>query len=313
MGLAALAAVLGPSGPALAQTPSCAGKLVSHALGQTCVRGVPRRVVTLEWTYTENVLALGVQPVGAADTGGYREWVRIPAPLSAGVPDVGTRQQPSLERIRALRPDLILTSKLRATQNYAQLAAIAPTLAFDTYAPGSPYGEMRATFTIIGDVLGRPNTARQVLGNLDARLARVRGDLRAAGRAGETFVFAQAFTARGGTPTMRLFTNNSLVSEVLEKVGLVNAWNAPAQGYGFSELGLEGLAALRPRNFLYVIQQEDNVFAAPATAPLWQGLPFVREGRAYALDERTWTFGGPLSALELASGVRQRMLGRPTP
>lgn len=307
---AALLLLLGLGGSALAQSAPCPGKLVAHALGQTCVKGIPKRVVALEWTYAENLLALGVQPVGLADIAGYKEWVRIPVPLAASVQDVGTRQQPSLEKIRALKPDLILTAKLRAGQNYAQLAAIAPTVVFDAYAGGSQYAEMRSTFTTIAGVLGRPGTARQVLTNLDARLARVRNDLKAAGRGGETFVFAQAFTARGGAPTMRLFTKNSLVSELLERVGLVNAWNAPSGAYGFSELGLEGLAALKTRNFLYVAQKEDDVFAAPSTAPLWRGLPFVQGGRAYALDERTWTFGGPLSALELASGLSQRMLGR---
>jgi len=305
-----LAGLLGLVSAAQAQgAPPCSGKLVPHALGQTCVPGIPKRVVTLEWTYTENLLALGVQPVGAADLKGYREWVRIPVPLAGNVQDVGTRQQPSLERIRALRPDLILTTRLRSAQSYAQLSAIAPTLVFDPYAGGSQYGEMRSTFTTIAGVLGRPGTGRQLLSNLDARLSRVAGELKARGRWGESFVLAQAFTARGGTPTMRLFTRNSLASEVLEKVGLVNAWSAPSQPYGFSELGLEGLASLKTRNFLYIAQREDNVFSAPTVAALWKGLPFVQEGRAYALDERTWTFGGPFSALVLAGEFSQRMLG----
>ena len=64
-----------------ARAATCAGQNVTHALGQTCVSGVPKRVVSLEWTYTENLLALGVQPVGAADLTGYREWVRVPVSL----------------------------------------------------------------------------------------------------------------------------------------------------------------------------------------------------------------------------------------
>jgi ABC-type Fe3+-hydroxamate transport system substrate-binding protein len=304
-----LAGLLGLTSAAQAQTAqACSGKLLTHALGQTCVKGVPGRVVTLEWTYTEDVLALGVQPVGAADIAGYREWVRVPAALSASVQDVGTRQQPSLERIRALKPDLIITTKLRSTQNYAQLAAIAPTLVFDPYAGESQYAEMRQTVTTLAGVLNRAGTARQVLSNLDARLSRVAGELKARGRRGESFVLAQAFTARGGTPTMRLFTRNSLASEVLEKVGLQNAWNAPSQPYGFSELGLEGLAALKTQNFLYIAQKEDNVFAAPTVAAVWKSLPFVQGKRAYALDERTWTFGGPLSALVLAGEISTRMI-----
>lgn len=280
----------------------CSGKLITHALGQTCVKGTPRRVVTLEWTYTENLLALGVPPVGAADLAGYREWVKKPA-VPSSVQDVGTRQQPNLELVRALKPDLIVTAKLRATQNYAQLAAIAPTVVFDPFAAASPFAEMRQTMTTLGELLGRRTKAQQVLSDLDARLARLARDVARAGHRGETFVLAQAFTARGGTPTMRLFTKNSLASEVIERLGLVNTWNAPSQPYGYSELGLEGLASLNTQRLFFIVQKEDNVFAAPSVAPLWKGLPFVRSGRTHALDERTWTFGGPLSAQVLAEAV----------
>ncbi|MVN85524.1 ABC transporter substrate-binding protein [Deinococcus sp. HMF7620] len=304
-----LLALLALAGGASASA-ACAGREITHSLGTSCVPATPGRVVVLEWTYAEDVLALGVQPVGMADIAGYREWVNIPVALAASVQDIGTRQQPSLEKIRALKPDLILTAKLRSAQNYAQLAAIAPTVAFDPYAGASQYGEMRSTFTTIGTLLNRQNTARQVLSNLDARLARVGQDLKAAGRARETYVLAQAYTGRGGAATMRLFTGNSMVSEVMEKIGLVNAWKAPAQPYGFSEVSLEPLSALNTANFLYVTQKEDNVFAAPSLRPLWQGLPFVKSGRTYALNEKTWTFGGPLSALTLAGEISRAMLGR---
>ncbi|MDV6373657.1 ABC transporter substrate-binding protein [Deinococcus arenicola] len=297
--------------PASAQTvQACKGQLITHAMGQTCVSGVPKQVVALEWTYVENVLALGVQPVGVAGVAGYNEWVKVPVKLSASVQDMGSRQQPSLEKLRALQPDLIITTKFGATQNYAQFSAIAPTLVYNPYASESQYGEMRSTFTQLGAVLGRAAAARQVLSNMDAQLNRVKSDLKAAERGGESFVFAQAYTGSGGTPTMRLFTRNSMVSQILERLGLVNGWTAAPQPYGFTEVSLEGLAVLKARNFLYVTQNEDAVFAAPSIKPLWQGLPFVKANRAYALDERTWTFGGPLSAVTLANGIRAKMLGR---
>ena len=46
----------------------------------------------MEWAALETLLALGHVPVGAADAGGYREWVGEPA-LPADVAEVGEASQ----------------------------------------------------------------------------------------------------------------------------------------------------------------------------------------------------------------------------
>lgn len=305
-GLAALALIT--SSPAAAQAATCKGRLVRHAMGETCVPVRPRRVVALEWIYAENLLALGVQPAGVADIAGYNDWVKIPAALSTDVRDVGTRQQPSLEALAQLKPDLILAPKFRIAQTYGKLSAIAPTLAFDPYPTDgtTQYDEMRATFTTIAAVLGRPETGRAVLRRLETKLDQARDALERAGRKNETFVLAQAFTS-GNAATMRLFTRNAMPSQILERIGLTNAWSDAPQQYGFSTLSLEGLIRLGADNFLYVVQNDDNVFAAPEVAPVWKSLPFVRSGRAYNLGGRTWLFGGPLSAEVLVDRVVRLM------
>ena len=52
-----------------AQATDCAAgeQAFTHALGTACVPENVERVITLEWSYTEDLLALGLQPVGAAD------------------------------------------------------------------------------------------------------------------------------------------------------------------------------------------------------------------------------------------------------
>ena len=74
----------------------------------------PKRVVAIEWDTVENLHMLGMSPVGAADMKGYDTWVAAPRPR--GMKDVGSRQSPSLERIAALRPDLIVVPDYRSTQ-----------------------------------------------------------------------------------------------------------------------------------------------------------------------------------------------------
>ena len=74
-----------------------------------------KRVVAIEWDTVENLHMLGMAPVGAADMKGYDTWVAAPRPR--GMKDVGSRQSPSIERIAALKPDLIVVPDYRSTKN----------------------------------------------------------------------------------------------------------------------------------------------------------------------------------------------------
>ena len=81
----------------------------------------PKRVIAIEWDTVENLHMLGMAPVGAADMKGYDTWVAAPRPK--GMKDVGSRQSPSIERIAALKPDLIVVPDYRSTKNLAAAQA----------------------------------------------------------------------------------------------------------------------------------------------------------------------------------------------
>ena len=87
---------------------------IKHAEGETKLDKPAKKVVVLEWVYSEDLLALGVQPVGMADIKNYNKWVNTKTKPSKDVVDVGTRQQPNLEEISRLKPDLIITASFRS-------------------------------------------------------------------------------------------------------------------------------------------------------------------------------------------------------
>lgn len=291
--------------PALAQTSAqpCAGQVVRDAVGPVCVPLHPKRIVTIEWTYTENLLALGLQPVGMADIKQFLEYVKAPMPIASSVQDLGQRGAVSLERLAALKPDLIIDASDNGSR--AALSRIAPTLVFNPYRPESSgltsYQEMRQTFTLMGRVTGRDAQARQVLARLDAEVASARRALAASGKAGQTFVLSQGYG--GKEPAMRLFSTNSLGSQILEKTGLRNAWVKKSADYGFDTLSLEGLTTLKTQNFFGITAQNDNVYVAPSNLPVWNNLDFVKKGQGYSLAPTTWVFGGPASAQVLIQQV----------
>lgn len=288
--------------------------MVEHTLGAVEICGTPQRIVALEWTYAENLLALDIQPLGIADMNGYQNWVRIPVALDDAVIDVGTRNEPNLELLANLAPDLIIAVAFRVEHNLEQLNAIAPTLVFDPYPVAgelTQHAEMRATFAAIAQVVGKSTEAEAVLAELDATYARLGAEIAEAGRAGQRFVLAQAFG--GDTVQIRLFTENAMATEIVENLGLVNGWDDGFQTFGFTTVSIETLPELGDLAFFYVVQDDNNVFLRENIRPFWESLDFVRNGNAYPLGGDTWLFGGPLSAKLIAEIVAQALLDGGSP
>jgi len=271
---------------------------LQHAQGELTLPEPATRVVALEWTYVEDLLAVGVQPAGAADIAGYQKWVNIEPSLSPDVTDVGTRQEPSLEAITALEPDLIIGVKFRHEPIYDDLSDIAPTLLFSPYPPQdgpNQFQEMRQTFLTISEAVGKEDKGQDVLAEMEATFKQARSQLAESGYQDSDFALAQAFTSQE-TPTIRIFSQNAMASIVLEQIGLSNAWDVAYETYGFSTVDVEALAEVQDAHFLYVVQEDDNVFADQLAAnPVWQNLDFVQNDRTHALGGDTWLFGGPLS------------------
>lgn len=280
-------------------------RLIEHTMGASCIPENPERVVVLEWTYAEDLLALGVQPVGVADIEGYHNWVKVPVALDETVTDVGTRAEPNLEVIAGLDPDLIIGVHFRLGENYDDLSAIAPTLVFNPYPDDltvSQYDEMVTTFTTIASVVNREAEGEAVLVDLEATYTSAQAALDEAGHGGEAFILSQGWTVES-VATFRLFTDNAFAVQILARLGLENAWDDAPQLYGFTEIGIEGFAELKDLdfNFLYVAQDTDNSFFEES--PLWSSLTFVKEDQAYWLGGDVWLFGGPLSAELLVETV----------
>jgi len=284
-----------------------------HALGETEISGTPTRVITLEWSYTENLLALGLQPLGVADIEGYSRSVKIPIALADDVVDVGTRQEPNLEKLAELRPDLIIAPAFRIAESYDKLSAIAPTIAFDAYPTDesvTQFTAVKAAFMTMADILNRTAEGEAVLAEMEAHFAAAQAELEEAGLLGEPFVLAQAFGQ--DTVSIRLFTDNAMAVEIVEQIGLANDWHdVEFQLYGFTTVGLETLPELGALNFFYVVQDDNNVFQREAILPLWESLEFVQAGKDYALGGDTWLFGGPLSASVLVDLVVEKLTGAP--
>lgn len=275
---------------------------IEDAMGEQTIEGTPENIVALEWSYAENLLALGVQPAGVADLDGFNQWVNISKDFDESVEDVGTRQEPNLEAIRRQDPDLIIAVKFRHEQYLDQLRDIAPVVTFAPYgeeAIQDHYQNMINEMETLAEIVDKQEAAEQAVADLDSFIEDQKQRIEEAGLEGSQFLATQAFTAQN-TPTLRLFTGNSMVGKIMNKLGFENVYETEEpEVYGYSEVTLEALQNFQDNEelqFLYIVQEDDNIFESDYKGnPAWENLSFVQNGNTHQLPGDTWTFGGVLS------------------
>jgi iron complex transport system substrate-binding protein len=268
----------------------------------------PTRIVALEWVYVEDLLALGIQPVGVADIAGYNEFVQIEPQLADTVKDVGTRQEPSLEAIAQLEPDLIIGVKLRHEAIVDTLSAIAPTLLFDPYpAPEtgiSQLDEMKQTFFKIAEVVNAQAKGEAVLQEMQAKFDAAAQQLQGKQLAQSPFILGQFL---GGAPQIRLFNDNAMAVQILQQLGLTNAWQGAVDPFGFNTVWIESLPPVEDANLFYIAEENNPYYQQLKQNQIWKNLEFVKENRLYSIGSDTWIFGGPLSAEVFVDKVVQAL------
>lgn len=148
---------------------------IAHKFGSTTIKSAPKRVVTVGLTDQDAVLALGTVPVGTTEwLGGYKgaigPWAQDKlggAPAPTVLKDDGTG--PQVEKIAALRPDLILAVYSGLTKSqYDNLSKFAPVVAqpkeYNDY--GVPWEQQTEE---IGKALGKPAEAQQLVAGVTAK------------------------------------------------------------------------------------------------------------------------------------------------
>lgn len=297
-----------PAGASLAGNP-----VVSQASATMPARA--QRVVALEFMFAETLAALDITPVGMVDTAFYPGWLGYDNARFAHVTDVGSRQEPGLEAIAAVKPDLIIGVGFRHAPIFAALDRIAPTILFQ-FSPnvnegGVPVTQLdwtRQIFRTIGAVTVRSARAQAVEAQLDAGLARNAKRLAAAGRQHERVALLQDL----GLPDRYwAYTGNSTAAGLARALGL-DLWPKKPTREGTLYVTSADLLTQRDLAVLFVTATGMDVpLDAKLDSPVWQYVP-ARKAKRIALVERNiWGFGGPMSALKLADVMTDTLLGLP--
>lgn len=265
-------------------------RAVEHAMGTAEVAGTPGRVVVLDTGELDATLALGVTPVGAVRTSVSDElpaFVQEAGVDPAAIENVGTIEEPDLEAIAALEPDLILTNVVRHEALHDQLEQIAPTVMAENVAV-----TWKENLELAGEALDRADQARQLLEDYTVRADQV-GALY--GDAAATEVSVARFVDGS---SVRLYGEGSFIGTVLADAGF---GRPPVQQVDdfFVEVSREQVDQAAGDLLFYGAYGEEGQGALGEVTGggLWQSLAPVQEGRAFEVDDDRWFLGlGPLGA-----------------
>lgn len=220
----------------------------------------PRRVVTLLPSLTEAVCALGAceRLVG---TDRYSNW---PAEVLA-LPKVGGLDDAVVERIVALRPDVVLAaSSTRAVSRLESLGL--RVLAFDS----DRHEQVRSTLQRLGLLFGAPRKSEELWQRVQAQMDEAAARVPAAMRGRSVYFEADSTPYAAGEA--------SFVGQTLARLGLVNI--APAAMGAFPRLNPEFVVRAQPHVVIAVQRNAQEM----ASRPGWAGLSALREGRLCALE-----------------------------
>jgi iron complex transport system substrate-binding protein len=255
---------------------------VEHAMGKTEVKTKPKRVVALDTSFVDATFVLDTPVVGYTD---YRTINgKLPDYLGdertqygAEAASVGTLAEPNLEKIAALKPDLIISAKVRHEKLYEQLSKIAPTVMSETTGP-----TWKDNIRLEAKALGEEALAEEEITSYEAAAKTVGAAINA--KADNPTVSVVRFV---DGPT-RLYQNASFSGIVLKDAGLKRPKSQDVDGFA-AEISAERIKDA-DADAIFVATYADDKGLSAKTAdqfkanPLWKPLaPKVHE-----VPDLTW-------------------------
>ncbi|MFE7135575.1 ABC transporter substrate-binding protein [Streptomyces sp. NPDC057638] len=279
-------------------------RTVKTAMGDVQVPDTPQRVVVLDTAELDSVVTLGVTPVGATR---FDTPTGLPAHLPAekvkGVKTVGEMADPNLEAIIALKPDVILTSKLRHGDKYAELKKIAPTVMTET--TGLPWKE---NFLVHAEVLNKKAEAQRAIDAYTARAAEVTAALGGKEKAARTEVNMVRFIEGSD---IRIYGKENYIGTILADVGLGRPAITEKAEDGFMLNVSPEKIDLAAADVIFHSTIGDPKKAKATEVlggPLWKNIPAVKAGKAHAVTDELWIQGIGYTAATLILGELQTAL-----
>ncbi len=276
--------------------PSSDSYTVTHAMGETTLDHRPERVVVIDSPHLDALVALGITPVGATESGAAAGFPGYLADGLDGTTSVGLTAEPDLEAIANLHPDLIIGAQVRHEALYDRLSAIAPTV-FSVNS-GTDWEEQAR---ITAAAVNRTAEMEELLIGVRERAAAVGEEVGAPGRT--------ASMVRFRPENFRLYGPHTFSGTILTQAGFDlgdRDWNE----YSMMELSPENYASIDGDVVFFTNPAGDPAASTMgAVTALWDGLPAVASGNVHEVEDETWMVGIGVVGAGIILDDIERLLG----
>jgi len=266
-------------------------RMIQHEAGETCVPDNPERLVTLFSATAADAIALGVQPVGATFSVGDPPPPYLEGKL-AGIERIGQTEQPNLEKIATLTPDLIIGLHYTTESFYKPLSQIAPTLLHNWEG----FSSWKEHFNFVAEALGKTAAAADVWAHYDRRIQELREAL------DENYQDIEISVVRVCCNNLASDVKNSFSGIILDDVGFRRPPAQDAAAGGLVIFSKELITEKLDGDIIFAIIDEgddynsEEAFEQLKSDPLWNQLKAVQAGKVYPVSYDIWRGGNPLAA-----------------
>ena len=266
------------------------------------VIAAPGRIISLAPNITEIVFALDAGDRMVART----RYCQYP-PAAQKLPQIGGITDPSPEAILALRPDLVIISKLTPLTTYQQLQRLKlPLLAIEETGLDGIYQNIEK----ISEAIGSPGKGKQLTKTMRESMDHLQK------RAGTiAYEDRPKVLLLCGTSSHFCAGPTSFTGEMLERIGARNI--APTITQPWPQLSVERILSQNPQVIIISLAHEKNETRLAREQletwrkdPLWKQLDAVRQNRVHFIGENKLTIPGPRIA-EAASILAKYIHGHP--
>lgn len=264
-------------------------RTIEHAMGQTEIVGTPAKAVTLFQGATDAALALGVKPAGAVESWIEQPWYVYIRDQMDGVTNLGSENQPNLEAITALKPDVIIASKTRHEKIYEQLSAIAPTVMTEEVHL------WKDTLALTAAALNKQEEEQAFYEEWNRKVAEFKDKM--GDRLANTEVAVIDFRA----DHVRI-VYTGFAALVLDELGIPRPDNQKGESWGVKLTTKENIPQM---NADVIFDQTSlgrddgrmDLRASWMEHPLWKNLRAVQNNKVFEVDTAVWNNGsGPIAA-----------------